>query len=595
MSYERIDIIVFGEQDRTVLEGSPPDMPVSEVLGRSGCLLTRDLDPEIAALPWGEVEAHYLPVSRYGLFPPPAPPAPGGPAASGRPSRRSGDETGVAAPAPPASNPPPRVHRPAPPREHPEALSDREAVVLVYGDVIDDAAAQLRVGNCVLITCEKLVVAHLWEEIASRAELTARNPFYTAAVQATQTAEATLPTAENADQFMAQLEQRNSSTRTRVLSEIREHMRSVGSGEVVVLPHLDLLVGTGANEQVLSREARDVADLLYPTEPSASSERGPRRESAQPLLLAFADPSLTMPEVVTQLFVPLRADGCRRTVVDGGDEIPLSQALVIRRERDAFAIDEQDFYKHVAGMNPVRLRQAMRFAYSRHQYGGGSMDDLRDALRSFKDASSAGFQEPKETWADIGGYEHVKKELRQAIELIEKSQGPKAAEYQGLAPRGFVFHGPPGTGKTLFAKAMAHALAASLMVVSGPEVNSRWYGESEGRIRDLFAQARRNAPSVLVFDEFDAIARVRSEQSDGGSRAGNAVVAQILTEMDGFRPDVIMLVIGTTNRKDDLDPALLRPSRFHAIEIPHPDPEARRKILGYYNGKHKLKIGRAHV
>ena len=134
-----------------------------------------------------------------------------------------------------------------------------------------------------------------------------------------------------------------------------------------------------------------------------------------------------------------------------------------------------------------------------------------------------------------------------------------------LIPRGFIFYGPPGTGKTLFAKAIANQLNATIQVVSGPEVTDMYVGESERKLRELFAEARRNAPAVLVFDEFDSIAAQRSGRDDGGSRAGNAIVAQILTEMDGFRPDVPMLVIGTTNRLDIIDDALLRPSRFQAV------------------------------
>jgi transitional endoplasmic reticulum ATPase len=147
-----------------------------------------------------------------------------------------------------------------------------------------------------------------------------------------------------------------------------------------------------------------------------------------------------------------------------------------------------------------------------------------------------------------------------------------------LIPRGFLLYGPPGTGKTLFAKAVANQLHATIRVVSGPEVTDMYVGESERKLRAVFAEARRNAPSVVVFDEFDSIAAKRSGRDDGGSRAGNALVAQILTEMDGFRPDVPMLVIGTTNRLSLIDPALLRPSRFQPIAIGLPDEAARRQI-----------------
>ena len=344
-------------------------------------------------------------------------------------------------------------------------------------------------------------------------------------------------------------------------------------------------MGTGRSEFALTAEAREFTDLLYPTPPHME-----RTEDARPQLLAFADPSLILPEVVTQLFVRLRLEGCRRTVRNRQRrELPLAEAVVTATERDAFDFDEATFCKHVAGMNPVRIRQAMRYAHERFPAGRRSMNDLRDALRDFKDAASAGFEQPGERWDDIGGYHDVKQKLQEAVLLIERSQGPDAKDYLGLAPRGFVFHGPPGTGKTLLAKAVAKALEASVMVVSGPEVNGMWHGESEGRIRDLFAQARRNAPSVLIFDEFDAIAQSRSELP-GSSRAANAVVAQILTEMDGFRPEVIMLVIATTNRYDILDPALLRPSRFQAIKIELPTPPERAEILEYYNGKHNTGL-----
>jgi transitional endoplasmic reticulum ATPase len=105
-----------------------------------------------------------------------------------------------------------------------------------------------------------------------------------------------------------------------------------------------------------------------------------------------------------------------------------------------------------------------------------------------------------------------------------------------------------------------------------------YVGESERKLRELFAEARRNAPAVLVFDEFDSIAGRRTGRDDGGSRAGNAIVAQLLTELDGFRPEVPVLIIGTTNRIDIIDDALLRPSRFRPIKIDLPDPVARKAI-----------------
>jgi transitional endoplasmic reticulum ATPase len=131
---------------------------------------------------------------------------------------------------------------------------------------------------------------------------------------------------------------------------------------------------------------------------------------------------------------------------------------------------------------------------------------------------------------------------------------------------------------------------ANVMVVSGPETTDMYVGESERKIREIFAEARRNAPSVLVFDEFDSIASNRSNRAEGGTRTGNGIVAQLLTEMDGFRPDVPVLVIGTTNRLDIIDDALLRPSRFQSIAIDLPDSDARKAIIKIYSDKFKIDI-----
>src|SRR5262249_28994310 len=126
---------------------------------------------------------------------------------------------------------------------------------------------------------------------------------------------------------------------------------------------------------------------------------------------------------------------------------------------------------------------------------------------------------------------------------------------------------------------------ATIQMVSGPEIMDKYVGQSESNLRNIFATARRNAPSVIFFDEFDSIASQRSTYSDGGSRANNAVVAQLLTELDGFREDQAVMVIGTTNRIDIIDEALLRPSRLRPIEIGQADPVARRSVAGIHAQK----------
>ncbi len=132
-----------------------------------------------------------------------------------------------------------------------------------------------------------------------------------------------------------------------------------------------------------------------------------------------------------------------------------------------------------------------------------------------------------------------------------------------------IFWGPPGTGKTLFAKAMATVIGAAITIVSGPELKSRWVGESEERLRQVFHRARQSAPSIIVFDELDSFAAARGTYT--GSGVEHSMVNQLLTEMDGFHADELVFVVGTTNFVESIDPALLRPGRFEFhLHIPHP-------------------------
>src|SRR5436309_7004861 len=152
-----------------------------------------------------------------------------------------------------------------------------------------------------------------------------------------------------------------------------------------------------------------------------------------------------------------------------------------------------------------------------------------------------------------------------------------------------IFWGPPGTGKTLFAKAMAAAVGAAITVVSGPELKSKWVGESEDNLRQIFQRARQSAPAIIVFDELDSFATARGTYE--GSGVEHSMVNQLLTEMDGFHREELVFVVGTTNFVESLDPALLRPGRFEFhLHIPYPDEDARREILRIYDRKMALHM-----
>ncbi len=155
-----------------------------------------------------------------------------------------------------------------------------------------------------------------------------------------------------------------------------------------------------------------------------------------------------------------------------------------------------------------------------------------------------------------------------------------------------IFWGPPGTGKTLFAKAIAAALGAAVQVVSGPELKSKWVGESEHNLRQIFLRARQSAPALIIFDELDSFASARGTYLTSGVE--HSMVNQLLTEMDGFRSDELVFVVGTTNLVEALDPALLRPGRFELhVEVPLPDADDRREILAIYDARLALGIAGA--
>ncbi len=191
---------------------------------------------------------------------------------------------------------------------------------------------------------------------------------------------------------------------------------------------------------------------------------------------------------------------------------------------------------------------------------------------------------PKVHWDDIGGLEDVKQQLREAVEWPLKY--PKVFEEMGIEPpKGILLFGPPGTGKTLLAKAVATESGANFIAVRGPEILSKWVGESEKAVRKVFERARQVAPTVVFFDEIDAIAPARGYRFDS-SGVTDRIVNQLLTEMDGIIPLQNVVVIAATNRPDILDPALLRPGRFdRLIYVPPPDKNARKEILKVHTRK----------
>ena len=354
-----------------------------------------------------------------------------------------------------------------------------------------------------------------------------------------------------------------------MIAQLRDAVRGPVGERVVVLPHLDLLTTTAGG---LTGEAREVIPLLY--------------ENPQVLWMGFKDPSFPLPRVIENLFMHresilgIARDRLRHLVTQ-------KEARKLGKEFDPYRL-----YSFVSGLNAVRLRRVLG-ALIGEDYPADvrpAYTQLRAATLTTNDVTMPDVSLDK----DIGGYAKVKERLRKEIlDVLDYKSTLASPEeikrVEALVPRGMIFWGPPGTGKTLFAKAMATSLGAAVSIVSGPELKSRWVGESEENIRQIFLRARQSAPSIIVFDELDSFAAARGTFT--GSGVEHSMVNQLLTEMDGFRKDELVFVVGTTNFVESLDAALLRPGRFEFhLQVPYPNADDRRAILSVHDKKLGLEM-----
>jgi len=212
-----------------------------------------------------------------------------------------------------------------------------------------------------------------------------------------------------------------------------------------------------------------------------------------------------------------------------------------------------------------------------------TLEDFNQAMREVEPSAmrEVMVEIPRVTWEDVGGLDEIKRQLKEMVELpLER---PESFRRMGIKPaKGIFLYGPPGTGKTLIAKAVANESNANFISIKGPEIMSKWVGESEKAVRRVFKKAKQVSPAIVFLDELDSIAPRRG--SGGDSNVTERVVNQLLTSMDGLEDLARVTVIAATNRPDIVDPAMMRPGRFdRLVLVPIPDIEARRSILSIHS------------
>ncbi|KFQ25924.1 Spermatogenesis-associated protein 5, partial [Merops nubicus] len=236
-----------------------------------------------------------------------------------------------------------------------------------------------------------------------------------------------------------------------------------------------------------------------------------------------------------------------------------------------------------AGLYALRRALGKRPNLLDNEVAGSVMIAFNDFLQGMNDVRPSAMREvavdvPKVSWSDIGGLEDVKLKLKQAVEWPLRH--PDAFIRMGIQPpKGVLLYGPPGCSKTMIAKALAHESGLNFLAVKGPELMNKYVGESERAVREIFRKARAVSPSILFFDEIDALAVERGNSSGAGNVA-DRVLAQLLTEMDGIEQLKDVTILAATNRPDMIDKALLRPGRIdRMIYVPLPDAATREEIF----------------
>ena len=276
------------------------------------------------------------------------------------------------------------------------------------------------------------------------------------------------------------------------------------------------------------------------------------------------------------------SDGRTYQVIIGADNTEVADLLV---EKDVSLTIEAQEQSGVAtflvGLLPFVLLIGVWIYFMNRMQGGGKGGAMGFGKSKAKMLTE---KEGRVTFDDVAGIDEAKEELEEIVEFLRNPQ--KFSRLGGKIPKGALLVGPPGTGKTLLARAIAGEAGVPFFTISGSDFVEMFVGVGASRVRDMFEQAKKNAPCIIFIDEIDAVGRARGVGMGGGNDEREQTLNQLLVEMDGFEANEGVIIIAATNRKDVLDPALLRPGRFdRQVTVGNPDIKGREKILGVHARK----------
>ncbi len=268
------------------------------------------------------------------------------------------------------------------------------------------------------------------------------------------------------------------------------------------------------------------------------------------------------------------------TIVPGDAEV--SNLLIENHVAlEAEPQEQSGFLSLVSLLLPVIILIGFWFFMMNRMQGGGKGGAMGFGKSKAKMLTE---REGRVTFDDVAGIDEAKEELEEIVEFLRNPQ--KFSRLGGQIPKGALLVGPPGTGKTLLARAIAGEAGVPFFTISGSDFVEMFVGVGASRVRDMFEQAKKNAPCIVFIDEIDAVGRSRGAGYGGGNDEREQTLNQLLVEMDGFEANEGVIIIAATNRKDVLDPALLRPGRFdRQVQVPNPDIKGREKILGVHARK----------